>query len=369
MNQEINADNPYSRLIALQKMGIVKNYEIIREKTIAVVGIGGIGSVAAEMLVRCGVGKLILFDYDKVEMANMNRLLFRPCHVGMTKSDAATETFKEINPDVEYVSVHGNIAVGEGYDTLCSLVGTGGLQGNKIDMLLCCVDNYEARIAINRCCMDNDVVWYESGVSESAMSGHIQLVKPGLTPCFECSPPLLVVEGNEKNIKREGVCAASLSTTMGIVAGLMVNNVLKFLLGFGMVSPYVGYNVLSDFFPSIEMKPNVDCEVCKELQRGYIERNVNIDSYLQGIQVAVEETEVEIIDNEWDIEISAEGDNLEENLIQSGQDSVNGLKFGFMKEKEEILDAHQKEEINQLNENSIFDENFDDLLAEFQNLQ
>jgi ubiquitin-like modifier-activating enzyme 5 len=34
--------------------------------------------VAAEMLTRCGIGKLILFDYDKVELANMNRLFFRP---------------------------------------------------------------------------------------------------------------------------------------------------------------------------------------------------------------------------------------------------------------------------------------------------
>ncbi len=38
-----------------------------------IVGVGGVGSVAAEMLTRCGVGKLLLFDYDKVELANMNR--------------------------------------------------------------------------------------------------------------------------------------------------------------------------------------------------------------------------------------------------------------------------------------------------------
>lgn len=59
--------------MALKRMGVVSNYEAIREKTVVVVGIGGVGSVAAEMLARCGVGKLILFDYDKVEMANMNR--------------------------------------------------------------------------------------------------------------------------------------------------------------------------------------------------------------------------------------------------------------------------------------------------------
>ena len=62
-----------SRLMALKRMGVVENYESIRQKTILIVGIGGVGSVAAEMLTRCGIGKLILYDYDKVELANMNR--------------------------------------------------------------------------------------------------------------------------------------------------------------------------------------------------------------------------------------------------------------------------------------------------------
>lgn len=43
----------------------------IREYTVAIVGLGGIGSVTAEMLTRCGIGKLILFDYDTVELANV----------------------------------------------------------------------------------------------------------------------------------------------------------------------------------------------------------------------------------------------------------------------------------------------------------
>lgn len=85
MSGEVKDSNPYSRLMALQRMGIVKNYEDIRKKTVAIVGIGGVGSVTAEMLTRCGVGKLILFDYDKVEMANMNRLFFQPHQSGQVK--------------------------------------------------------------------------------------------------------------------------------------------------------------------------------------------------------------------------------------------------------------------------------------------
>ena len=48
-----------------------------RASQVAVVGMGGVGSVAAEMLTRCGVGGLLMYDYDKVELANMNRLFFR----------------------------------------------------------------------------------------------------------------------------------------------------------------------------------------------------------------------------------------------------------------------------------------------------
>jgi ubiquitin-like modifier-activating enzyme 5 len=51
-------------------MGVVENYELIRNFTVIIVGLGGVGSVVAEMLTRCGIGKLILYDYDKVFLIN-----------------------------------------------------------------------------------------------------------------------------------------------------------------------------------------------------------------------------------------------------------------------------------------------------------
>ena len=77
LSAEVVDSNPYSRLMALQRMGVVEDYQRVRKLTVAVVGVGGVGSVTAEMLTRCGVGKLLLFDYDKVELANMNRLFFQ----------------------------------------------------------------------------------------------------------------------------------------------------------------------------------------------------------------------------------------------------------------------------------------------------
>ena len=86
----------------------------------------------------------------------------------------------------------------------------GSVDGTRpVDLVLSCVDNYEARLAINQVCWDGswppagglstdvclvmrtpqaclelDQTWIESGVSEDAVSGHIQLVVPGETACF-----------------------------------------------------------------------------------------------------------------------------------------------------------------------------------------
>lgn len=262
MSSEVVDSNPYSRLMALQRMGIVKEYERIRQKSVAIIGIGGVGSVAAEMLTRCGIGKLILFDYDKVELANMNRLFFTPDQAGLSKVDAAAKTLGFINPDVSIVTNNYNITTVESFDLFLDAIRYGDLDNTSpVDLVLSCVDNFEARMAINAACNELNINWYESGVSENAVSGHIQLLIPGETACFACAPPLVVAENiDEKTLKREGVCAASLPTTMGIVAGLLVQNTLKYLLNFGDYSYYLGYNAMIDFFPKMVLKPNSQCD-------------------------------------------------------------------------------------------------------------
>ena len=109
-----------------------------------------------------------------------------------------------------------------------SRIKEGSLTNGPVDLVLSCVDNFEARMAINKACNELCQVWFESGVSENAVSGHIQFLNPGEFACFACAPPLVVASGiDEKTLKREGVCAASLPTTMGIVAGFLVQNTLK----------------------------------------------------------------------------------------------------------------------------------------------
>jgi len=132
MTAEVTDDNPYSRLMALKRMGIVDNYEKIRDYSILIVGLGGIGSVAAEMLTRCGIGKLLLFDYDIVEFANMNRLFFRPEHRGLSKTEAAQRTLLEINPDVQFEHYNYSITSVDKFDHFMDRIKHGGLTGNNV---------------------------------------------------------------------------------------------------------------------------------------------------------------------------------------------------------------------------------------------
>jgi ubiquitin-like modifier-activating enzyme 5 len=176
-----------------------------------------------------------------------------------------------------------------------------------VSLVLSCVDNFAARMCINQACCELDAAWMESGVSEDAVNGHIQLLLPGRTACFQCLPPLVVASGiDERTLKREGVCAASLPTTMGIIAGLLVQNVLKYLLRFGQTSYYLGYNALSNFFPVAVLRPNAECTngACLARQADYAASGWAPDEWKPPYQC--DEGDVVHEDNEWGIE--CEGD-------------------------------------------------------------
>ncbi|XP_065834446.1 ubiquitin-like modifier-activating enzyme 5 [Oscarella lobularis] len=357
MSAEVKDTNPYSRLMALKRMGIVNDYEKIRDFTVAVVGIGGVGSVATEMLTRCGIGRLLLFDYDKVELANMNRLFFTPDQAGLSKVEAAKRTLENINPDVEFEVHNYNITTVVNFESFSERLVHGGKGGLPVDLVLSCVDNFEARMTINTACNELKINWMESGVSENAVSGHIQLIKPGQTACFACAPPLVVASNiDEKTLKRDGVCAASLPTTMAVVAGLLVQNTLKYLLGFGSVSHYVGYNAMQDFFPSMSMKPNPGCSDanCQKRQTEYQELEA-----AKPKEVSEEKKEEKIVheSNDWGICVVDE-----DNPVEDNPDVAEGIKVAYtIPDKNETKDQGDEVTVED-------DQSLDDLMKQMKSL-
>ncbi len=93
-----------------------------------------------------GLDRKVLWQ---VELANMNRLFFRPEQSGMTKTAAASETLANINPDVELESHTLNITTLMGFDKFKRILSDEA-GNSRVDLVLSCVDNYEARMTINQ---------------------------------------------------------------------------------------------------------------------------------------------------------------------------------------------------------------------------
>lgn len=75
--------------------------ERAKRTVVAVCGLGGLGSNISIDLARAGVGKLILIDYDRVDISNLHRQQYKAAQIGRYKTEALSENLKEIAPYVE----------------------------------------------------------------------------------------------------------------------------------------------------------------------------------------------------------------------------------------------------------------------------
>ena len=116
--------------------------ENVRER-IHIIGCGSVGSTLAELLVRLGLTKITLYDFDIVEPKNLANQLFRQEHIGMTKVDALTSMLCEINPEIrDLLNTEHN-----------------GYSGQKLSgYIFLCVDNIELRHSIAEANMNNTYV-------------------------------------------------------------------------------------------------------------------------------------------------------------------------------------------------------------------
>lgn len=78
--------------------------EKFESSTVAICGLGGLGSNIAISLARAGVGKLILIDFDRVDVSNMNRQQYKVAQIGMEKTEGLRENLREIAPYIELES-------------------------------------------------------------------------------------------------------------------------------------------------------------------------------------------------------------------------------------------------------------------------
>jgi ubiquitin-like modifier-activating enzyme 5 len=243
MSAEAVDTNPYSRLMALKSLGIVKNYDSVVKFSVAIVGVGGVGVGVCEMLTRCGIGKIIMYDFDTIELANMNKMFYRPEQAGWAKTMACRHYCSELNPDTTFEVHNINITTDENRAKFKETIASGSVdRQGPVSLIIGCCDSLEARQAMEAVSEELQVPFMDAVVADDAMSGHVQLIIPGRTGGLEASPIKQQME------KRPGTCPASLPTTDSIISGCCAQNVLKYLLGFGEVAFLLSYNAVTNDF-------------------------------------------------------------------------------------------------------------------------
>jgi adenylyltransferase/sulfurtransferase len=146
----------------------------LKDSTVCVVGLGGLGSPVVIQLASLGVGRLRLIDNDVVEISNLQRQnLYGIDQVGLAKVEAATKRVNRINPfiDVEPVPLAVN-----------------ALNANELimdaDLVVGALDSMAPRYALNRACVDKGIPLIHGGAI--TYLGNITTIMPGVTACLEC---------------------------------------------------------------------------------------------------------------------------------------------------------------------------------------
>ncbi len=79
--------------------------DLLKSKRVAIFGLGGVGSYALEAIARSGVGTIIICDYDRVDITNINRqLVAKESTIGQLKTEVAMSSLKDINPNINVLS-------------------------------------------------------------------------------------------------------------------------------------------------------------------------------------------------------------------------------------------------------------------------
>ena len=246
----------YTRLKAIKEFGYDIDWNKLRKFHVGIVGVGGLGSVSSEMAVRCGLGKVTLFDFDTVEIVNLNRHMFKEKHIGQPKVEVAAKILKKINPDVEIQYFNSDIMANDFEITFEK-------QVKSMDVLLNGLDNIPAREYLNIKCVNINVPYIDAGASRSGLSGHVHPIIPNKTACAKCMSRIAVKVPKE----RGKPCVASLPSTMAILASIQIQEMLKLLLKFGSLTDYIMYDMVSGKFLNYKTQRDPSCSVCGTLTK------------------------------------------------------------------------------------------------------
>jgi len=234
---------------------------------VVVVGAGAVGNEVLKNLALLGVGYIHIFDFDKIEEHNLTRcVLFRDSDINKLKADVAAEECQRIDPNITVKASRTDF-----WDGLTLK------EVSESDAVICCVDNYEARIRLNQLCLMTKTDFYNTGIDSRYST--VEIYPFSTSPecaCYECTLPpsaymtiqkryscgwLRKVAFEEKKIPTTAITS---SIAGAIAVSMMLNRINE--------HPQAIPGAVRYFQDSITLEPtlsvlqqNEDCPKCKSV--------------------------------------------------------------------------------------------------------
>ena len=161
------------------------------EKCVAVIGLGGVGAFAAEMVVRAGVGRMVILDSDRVSLSNKNRqLLALDSTLGRPKTEVLRERLLDINPELRLTVI----------DHYLDENNVAELLPQGIDFLIDAIDTLAPKLALIRHCVDNHIPLVSS-MGSGAKYDMTRIRITDLSKSFNCPLAYIV----RKKLRKMGI--------------------------------------------------------------------------------------------------------------------------------------------------------------------
>jgi len=244
----------YSRHLLLPQVDF-EGQEKLQAAKVMIIGLGGLGSPVALYLAAAGVGELILCDFDKVEISNLQRQIIHGGEsIGKYKVDSALERLKDLNPDCKIRGIKESMTE----DVIEEIIQQAAEDDNaQIELIVDCTDNLKTRLIINKMCVNHQIKLVSGAAIR--MEGQISVfLNTGAGPCYQCLFP------DTKDVELSCSEAGVLATTVGIIGTLQAQEALKLIMGIGKISD--GSLLLMDGMSGDWRKINIrklrDCPIC-----------------------------------------------------------------------------------------------------------
>jgi len=202
--------------------------EAVKASKFAIVGCGAVGNEVAKNLALLGVGYIDLYDFDSIEIHNLTRsVLFRGKDIGGFKAEVAAERIKELDPNISVSAF-----VGDFWEEM-SLE-----KAASYSCIICCVDNFEARIRLNQICLITKTNLINTGIDSRFCQVEVFPFKASdCIACYECNLPNSAYERMQQRyscgwLKKISFIEKKIPTTIvtsSLTGALAASNALEML--------------------------------------------------------------------------------------------------------------------------------------------